>query len=203
VELEIDDEDKPVKATSGEDDEKLTLSKLHIDIWKQAVDTQKHFNDMCVKSRQLGLTFVAASLGAAFFLFIRSPSAEGGGTDGAAAHTISEYSVNIGGHAVILHVSLFIILAAAAAVAAVKYLDLGVYHQMLRGAVTFGEGLEEMHIRKIVDLQKGMTQTISHYSRNSDADKITGTDGQYTYIGDDKKHAGTKLARFYRMILEY
>jgi hypothetical protein len=199
VNSEIDDEDKPVKAKSVEDDEKLTLSKLHIDIWKQAVETQKHFNDMCVKSRQLGLTFVAASLGAAFYLFIRSPS-EGGGSDGVTAHAISEYSVSICGHTLVLHVSLFIIAAAAAAVLAVKYLDLGVYHQMLRGAVTFGEDLEEKHIKKIVGLQKGMTQTISHYSRNSDANKFTGVDGQYSYIGDNQKHAGRKLVLFYRMI---
>ena len=44
-------------------------NKLLVEIWKQAVETQKHFNDMCVKSRQLGLTFVAASLGAALYLF--------------------------------------------------------------------------------------------------------------------------------------
>ena len=37
----------------------------YIEIWSKAVDTQMHFNEMCVKSRQLGLTFVAAALGVA------------------------------------------------------------------------------------------------------------------------------------------
>ena len=35
----------------------------YIAIWAKAVDTQMHFNEMSVKSRQLGLTFVAAALG--------------------------------------------------------------------------------------------------------------------------------------------
>lgn len=35
----------------------------YIRIWAKAVDTQMHFNEMCVKSRQLGLTFIAAALG--------------------------------------------------------------------------------------------------------------------------------------------
>ena len=106
-------------ATAKSDDDAVDKrNKLLVEIWKQAVETQKHFNDMCVKSRQLGLTFVAASLGAAFYLFIRStPSAE----SGAASHTISAYSFPICGHLVVLHVSLAIIGAAAAAVYAVWF----------------------------------------------------------------------------------
>ncbi|WP_339028292.1 hypothetical protein WI604_26100 [Bradyrhizobium symbiodeficiens] len=75
--LPEDNEDLPAKAagTSPADDAIDKRNKLLIDIWKQAVETQKHFNDMCVKSRQLGLTFVAASLGAALYLFIRSTPA--------------------------------------------------------------------------------------------------------------------------------
>ncbi len=71
-----DDDEQPSKASIAADDDMVDKrNKLLIEIWKQAVETQKHFNDMCVKSRQLGLTFVAASLGAAFYLFIRSPPA--------------------------------------------------------------------------------------------------------------------------------
>src|SRR5438874_2120227 len=69
-------DEHPTGATAG-DEAINTRNKLLVEIWKQAVDTQKHFNDMCVKSRQLGLTFVAASLGAAFYLFIRSPPTSG------------------------------------------------------------------------------------------------------------------------------
>ena len=62
--LPDEDDEQPNKRgdTAPDDDEIDKRNKLLIDIWKQAVDTQKHFNDMCVKSRQLGLTFVAASL---------------------------------------------------------------------------------------------------------------------------------------------
>jgi hypothetical protein len=78
---DINDEDEHAsnaKTDTGDDaDSPAGSDKLIIDIWKQAVDTQKHFNDMCVKSRQLGLTFVAASLGAALYLFIRAPGGAG------------------------------------------------------------------------------------------------------------------------------
>ncbi len=195
-----DDEIKRIKPeTSDSDDAVDKRDKILVDIWKQAVDTQKHFNDMCVKSRQLGLTFVAASLGAAFYLFIRSVPV---GTDPetAAAHSISAYTFQVCGHTIVLHVSLAIITAAAAAVFAVRHLDLGIYHKMLRGAVTFGEDLEEKHIRRIVGLRKGMTQTISHFSRYSDASKKTTADGTYDYFGSDMRDAGRKLKTFYTII---
>jgi hypothetical protein len=196
-----DGDDQPTKPnlTMPDDDAIEARNKVLVEIWKQAVDTQKHFNDMCVKSRQLGLTFVAASLGAALYLFIRSTPV-GSEAEAAASRSISAYSLSICGHSIILHVSLAIIIAAAAAVYAVKLLDLGVYHQMLRGAVTFGEDLEEKHIRKIVGLQKGMTQAISHFSRHANAAAKTGPDGCYQYWGDDRRNAGEKLKGFYNFI---
>lgn len=198
--LPEDDDDLPAKpAATTPDDAVDKRNKLLIEIWKQAVETQKHFNDMCVKSRQLGLTFVAASLGAALYLFIRSTPAGGEG-EAATSHSISAYSFSICGHTIVLHVSLAIIIAAAAAVYSVRRLDLGVYHQMLRGAVTFGEDLEEKHIRHIVGLQKGMTQAISHFSRHSDAAASRGSDGSYNYIGNDRRNAGEKLKGFYNFI---
>jgi hypothetical protein len=199
--LPDDDDEQPTKpGDAAPDDEAVDKrNKLLIEIWKQAVDTQKHFNDMCVKSRQLGLTFVAASLGAALYLFIRSTPA-GPEAEAAVSRSISAYSFSVCGHTIVLHVSLAIIIAAAAAVYAVKRLDLGVYHQMLRGAVTFGEDLEEKHIKHIAGLQKGMTQAISHFSRHSDAVAKPGTDGRYSYTGDDRRNAGEKLKGFYNFL---
>jgi hypothetical protein len=196
--LPDDEDEQPTKPSApSPDDEAIDKrNKLLVEIWKQAVETQKHFNDMCVKSRQLGLTFVAASLGAALYLFIRSTPA-GPQAEAATSRSISAYSFSVCGHSIVLHVSLAIIIAAAAAVYAVRRLDLGVYHQMLRGAVTFGEDLEEKHIRHIVGLQKGMTQAISHFSRHSDAAAKPGADGRYIYWGDDKRNAGEKLIGFY------
>ena len=46
-------------------------AQQYITIWTKAVDTQMHFNEMSVKSRQLGLTFVAAALGLAIVLLSR------------------------------------------------------------------------------------------------------------------------------------
>jgi hypothetical protein len=194
-------EDEPEAASpKAEQDAEAEVSreKLIVDIWKQAVDTQKHFNDMCVKSRQLGLTFVAASLGAALYLFIRTAPAESEG--GSAAKSIYAYGISVCGQQVVFHVSLAIILVAAAAVFAVRRLDLGVYHQMLRGAVTFGEDLEERHIRHLVNLRKGMTQTISHFSRHSDAAVKKSEDGRYDYLGEDQRNAGEKLRSFYNFV---
>jgi hypothetical protein len=199
------DPSEPDDAGPPAEQEATTASreKLIVDIWKQAVDTQKHFNDMCVKSRQLGLTFVAASLGAALYLFIRTAPAEGETGATAAGKSIYAYSATICGHQIVFHVSLVIILAAAAAVYAVRRLDLGVYHQMLRGAVTFGEDLEEKHIRHLVDLRQGMTQTISHFSRHSDAAVRKAADGRYEYFGEDRRNAGEKLKGFYNFLFSF
>ena len=51
--------------------EKLEQQDLYIKIWSKAIDTQMHFNELCVKSRQLGITFVVAALGVAIVLVSR------------------------------------------------------------------------------------------------------------------------------------
>jgi hypothetical protein len=168
---------------------KIEFDNTIVAIWAKAVDTQMHFNEMSVKSRQLGLTFVAAALGLAIFLFSRS-----------ASEARFAFPAVIHGHRFDFHVAEFIILAAAAAVYAVKLLDLGVYHKMLRGAVAFGEDLEEVHIRRILGLNKGMTQAISHFSRHSDA-KTSVSEGKTIYSGMDRKNAGQKINRFYWVVI--
>jgi hypothetical protein len=160
-----------------------------VSIWSKAVDTQMHFNEMSAKSRQLGLTFVAAALGLAVFLFSRS-----------SVEATYVFQVEIAGHPLKLHIAEFIILAAAASVYAVKLLDLGVYHKMLRGAVAFGEDLEEVHLRKMLGLSKGMTQAISHFSRHSDA-RITFLDGHFVYTGSNQKTASRKIGLFYWFVI--
>ena len=161
----------------------MTLSNeertAYITIWSKAIDTQMHFNEMCVKSRQLGLTFVAAALGIGLILLSR-------GDDFMFSFLIVD-----------VHVSALIVFAAALALYAVSILDLKVYHRMLRGAVTFGEDFEQNYMKKIFDLEKGMTQTISHYSRHSDAGKTT-INGKNSYSGTDMKSAEDKIRSFYR-----
>jgi hypothetical protein len=164
----------------------MTLSaeekEVYVSIWAKAVDTQMHFNEMSVKARQFGLAFVAAALGLGVVLLARGQEAV--------------LDINyFGGFK--LHVSVFIVLASAVSLYAVKLLDLGVYHRMLRGAVVFGEDFEQNYMKEIFDLRKGMTQAISHFSRHHDAGVSLG-EGKYDYAGGRELTAEVKITRFYR-----
>ena len=150
-----------------------------IAIWSKAVDTQMHFNEMSVKSRQLGLTFVAAALGVGVVLI-------GNGQD---------FSLDFKG--VHFHVSVFLMIGSILALQAVRQLDLGVYHKMLRGAVYFGEDFEQNYLKSVFDLEKGMTQAISHFSRHEDAKVEKGENGKFTYAGENEKNALKKIVAFY------
>jgi len=114
--------------------------EIYLAIRQKAIDTQMHFNEMSVKARQFGLTFVAAALGLAVVLVGRGQEA-------------ILYIPYFGGFK--LHASVFIAAASAVSLHAVKLLDLRVYHRMLRGAVAFGEDLEQTYMKEIFDLQKG------------------------------------------------
>lgn len=160
----------------------------YIAIWAKAVDTQMHFNEMSVKSRQLGLTFVAAALGVGIVLLTRG-------------ETFS-IPVAICGHEYQLHAAVILVIGASFGLYAVRGLDLNVYHKMLRGAVTFGEDFEEQYMKRIFNLEKGMTQAISHFSRYSDAGKAsTKPKGKYKYTGSSAVTAEHKIRAFYRNTL--
>jgi hypothetical protein len=121
----------------------------YVAIWAKTVDTQMHFNEMSVKSRQFGLAFVAAALGLGILLLSRG----------------QEFTITIpilGG--LQLHATVLVVLSGAFALYAVSILDLKVYHKMFRGAVSFGEDFEQNYMKQIFDLEKGMTQAISHFS---------------------------------------
>ncbi|WJY23122.1 hypothetical protein QTA57_08655 [Fontisubflavum oceani] len=102
------------------------------------------------------------------------------------------------GHEVRIHVAVLLVLGAWLALEAVKQLDLKVYHRMLRGAVTFGMDFEENYMKRIFDLEQGMTQSISHFSRYEDASVEIGEDGRYEYQGTTKVTAHDKIRQFYR-----
>lgn len=160
-------------------------ARLLLELWAKAVDTQMHFNEMSVKSRQLGLTFVTAALGVAVVMI---------GQD-------EDWSFSVG--AFRLHVSVFILLAAAVALYLVRLLDVGVYHRMLRGAVTFGMDFEKCYIRPVFlsepgrELQRGMTECISLYSRYPDTDtkkdRESDTVVRWCVRKKGKKAAGTPV----------
>jgi hypothetical protein len=162
-----------------------------IAIWAKAVETQMHFNEMSVKSRQLGLTFVAAALGVAVVLLSRNEGFS------YSLHFFPNFDIQ-------LHVSVLLILGAWLAVRAVRILDLGVYHKMLRGAVTFGEDFEQHYMKQIFSLNKGMTQAISHYSRYEDAMKVVDpTTGKYIYSGGKQITAEDKIRDFYKNTIRF
>lgn len=125
--------------TRIEDGDKAKFDQ-YIAIWSKAVDTQMHFNEMSVKSRQLGLTFVAAALGVGIVLLSQ-------GTAFAMTFPICGLEVQV-------HVSVFLSIGAILALNAVKQLDLKVYHRMLRGAVAFGEDFEEQYMKTIFQLER-------------------------------------------------
>ena len=155
------------------------LQNQYIAIWKTVVETQMHFNEMSVKSRQLGLAFVAAALGISVVLLSRN----------------EDFSFNVFDKGSI-HVSVVLLIAAAFALLAVRQLDLGVYHKMLRGAVAFGEDFEEHYMKQVFNLEKGMTQAVSWFSRHEEA-KLNKTHRPYRYEGSDEKTAELKISSFY------
>lgn len=156
--------------------------QIYVAIWSKAVDTQMHFNEMSVKSRQFGLAFVAAALGLGIVLLTRN----------------QDFSLPIrffGGFD--LNMTVLIAFGGAIALYAVMLLDCDVYHKMLRGAVAFGEDFEQNYMKEIFSLQKGMTQAISHFSRHTDASVKPQENGKYFYCGSDAKSALSKIKRFY------
>ncbi len=156
----------------------------YVAIWAKAVDTQMHFNEMSVKARQFGLGFVAAALGLGVVLITR-------GQDAALEIPVL-YGIK-------LHATVVIAFASAMSMHAVSLLDLKVYHRMLRGAVSFGEDFEQNYMTRVFDLEKGMTQAISHFSRFDDA-AVNKEDGQsYKYTGERLVTAEVKIKRFYRL----
>ena len=156
--------------------------QIYVAIWSKAVDTQMHFNEMAVKSRQFGLGFVAAALGLGIVMLSRG----------------EEFAIRIplfGGFD--LHATVLIVAASAFGLRAVSTLDLNVYHKMLRGAVTFGMDFEEHYMKQIFDLEMGMTQAITHFSRHQDATvRMDGT--RLKYDGQSKVNALEKIKAFYR-----
>lgn len=139
-----------------------------------------HFNEMSVKARQFGLTFVAAALGLGVVILTRGP----------------DFVLPIPYLRFELHGAVLLVAASAFALFAVSLLDLNVYHRMLRGAVTFGEDFEANYMSQIFQLEKGMTQAISHFSRLDDAD-VDRSGKRYRYVGTTRKTAEMKVRRFY------
>lgn len=154
-----------------------------IKIWERAVATQMHFNDMSARARQLGLTFVVATLGLVVVILGKEEPL-------VVKAAIGDYlySTNVAG---------VLILISALGVLAVWRLDVGVYHHMLRGAVYFGEDIEKSYLSgDEIGYPEGMTALISRFSRFKDAERLQS--GEYT--GTKKRTASSKISWFYGII---
>jgi hypothetical protein len=113
------------------------------------------------------------------------------------------WQMNLKSNAIQIHVSVILVLASAVSLFLVRILDLGVYHKMLRGAVAFGEDLEQQHIRESLapGLKKGMTEAISYFSRNSDAKFVSRLEAEERdidqYRAGKERTAEDKVRLFY------
>ena len=169
----------------NDDTDGIEILKLQKEVWEKAVDTQMHFNEMSVRSRQLGLTFVVAALGLSVLFLIRE------------ANALAAIPIPLLDVVLTTHITSLIVLIAAAGLYAVKRLDLGVYHRMLRGAVAFGEELEQGLLRDaLMKTPLGMTEFISLYSHYNEIEKTE--EGKKTiYTGKDAVTAEEKINKFY------
>jgi hypothetical protein len=120
-------------------------AKHLIEMWKQTVSVQQHFNDLCWRIRGLALTALTFAVGAAA-VAVREPV------------VVRLFDRDI-------QLSTVILLLGLAVWQAFYYVDRQWYHRLLKGAVTHGEELEAL-LRGLVPLPvDGLTKAISKASR--------------------------------------
>jgi hypothetical protein len=118
-------------------------AKLLIELWKQTVAVQQHFNDLCWRIRGLALTALTFAVGAA-------------------AVAVRE-SVEIRVFGKEVQLSCIIAVLGLAVWRAFGYVDRQWYHRLLKGSVKHGEALEAA-LRSYVPAA-GLTRAISESSR--------------------------------------
>lgn len=152
-----------------------------IDIWKTSIETQKHFAELSVKMRQIGLTVAGAILAIAVFLVRQD--------ENTATLTICGVTIPI------LSV---LFLAAAVVLMAAIIIDVFVYHKMLRGAVSFNEQFERAYPEIFANI--GLTHTISAFSRYKKSPKLDdecSERGIREWREKKKADAGWRISVFY------
>lgn len=117
-----------------------------IDIWKQIVDVQMHFNDMLMRTRNYALTLLLASLGAAGVALERAPSIAGSGWSVAG-----------------LSLASILLLSGIVGLFAFYFLDRFYYHPLLVASVAKATELEQWIFATNPSID--LTATISNFSR--------------------------------------
>jgi hypothetical protein len=155
--------------------------KTLITVWDRAIQTQMHFAELSIKTRQVGMTVVGATLGLAIVL----------------NRTTGGFSLEIG--TVEVPITAVLCWTAAVVLVAIWLLDVGVYHRMLRGAVAFNEELEQKQLRAVFGTEKGLTEAISYFSRYPDARLEA---GKYASARETRRHnAGNRISGFYVVLI--
>ncbi len=102
------------------------LTQLKVEVWKTAIQTQIHFNDLLIRMRTTVISVVLAVFGAAIFAFREIHT------------TVLLPVVNWQ-----IHFSVVIIFLGMAFLAAQWYIDANYYMRLLSGAVSFTENMDK------------------------------------------------------------
>lgn len=113
---------------------------LAIEVWKKVVQTQEHFNEICMKVRTLYATVIAVIL-SVYGAFLK----EGGSAVHVAAVSVDP----------ILPISLALVLVTYL----FYFVDRFWYHQLLLGAVAQGAAIEKRWARALPEIQMGQEIT--------------------------------------------
>jgi hypothetical protein len=150
-------------------------------VWERAIQTQMHFAELSIKTRQIGMTVVGATLGLAIVL----------------ARSDAAFNIDLPWFR--LPITSALCWTSALVLSAMWILDVKVYHQMLRGAVAFNEDLEERVLLKLFGTEKGLTQAISFFSRHPDAEY---KNSKYSRKREKKNHfAAFRISSFYGLMI--
>ncbi|UZE46994.1 hypothetical protein ONR75_18490 [Rhodopseudomonas sp. P2A-2r] len=127
-------------------DDKLASERLRgrVEYWKQIVSIQMHFNDMCIRTRWLGLTAIATLMAAA------AVSAK----DNIKIHIPYDPVSPVGLSSVLMVVALMLLLA-------LWLLDTKYYYKMLIASVEYGEEFERAVMADLHVSNSGITAYIS------------------------------------------
>lgn len=171
----VQDETDPLMG--GQQDVAITHAEI-LTVWTTAIETQKHFAELSIKMRQVGLTLTGAILAVAIILLRDETLA-----------TLTFFCLSIP------LVSL-VFFTASGVLQAANILDTHVYHKMLRGAVKFNELFEDKHAERLFGTV-GMTQTISAYSRAKNTPNLNEETKEWEY--SSPKYAASKISMFYHV----
>ena len=119
-----------------------------MEIWKQIIGVQMHFNDLCIRTRWLGSTIITTILGADLYSLDRGSLR--------LQHKFYDYAINY-------DLSSLFALFAVIVWLGMKEFDQKYYYKMLLAAVEFGAMFEARGMSYFMISGKMLNQSISDY----------------------------------------